>query len=345
MGKDFGGAIAELIQKSKQDAIANQLMNTDEAPRAALVDPGSQTVTTGDSSGSGPGPTQDLGTLPPDSSTFTNPSTGNVEPLQGQESQDDQLRQAMVAARLSDSTPTVGSLSATSGPTTSRVANVIPAGVSTAGTAPHTGGTMEMELRKAMLAQQLQKAQLAKATAPEPPEDPMVVAQRRATLARTLAETAQIGKDKTKQDKNPPAVNIGSEPVIDQNQLNRHIDGIYGNNAASSMASSINEPQTLPDGTPNPKAPVVSGDSVSVPVGANKNITMPLAEAQTYVKQANAIRLKQGLPAYRVPGEDQSVGATAANPYIAHNNLDVYSRAPGTWIRLPNGKVAQVPPR
>jgi hypothetical protein len=70
-----------------------------------------------------------------------------------------------------------------------------------------------------------------------------------------------------------------------------------------------------------------------------------LAQAQVYTRQANVLRLRQGLPALRVPGEDQTVGATPDNPFIAHNNLEVYSRAPGTWIRLPNGQVAQVPAR
>jgi hypothetical protein len=357
MGKDFGGAISQLMQQAKMDKIANQLMDE----QSVSDQPGAgQTISLGKlggdgSGGGGDGSTQDLGPLPADTSTFTNPATGNVEPLQGQGSTDDDFAKAIAAARLqgSPNAPTVGSdqgpqsaatgsqgdftLPSTSGP----IQGADDSG--TVGSLVHTGGTQEMELRKAMLAQQLQKAQLAKATAPAPPPDPLDVATRRAKLAKTLAGITQSTSPKA--EKNPPAVNIGSEPVIDQNQLNRHIDGIYGNNAASSMASSINEPQTLPDGTPNPKAPVVSGDSVSVPVGANKNITMPLAEAQTYVKQANALRIKQGLPAYRVPGEDQTVGATAANPYIAHNNLDVYSRAPGTWIRLPNGKVAQVPPR
>jgi hypothetical protein len=70
-----------------------------------------------------------------------------------------------------------------------------------------------------------------------------------------------------------------------------------------------------------------------------------MADAQIYTRQMNALRLKQGLPAFRVPGEDQSVGAAADNPFIAKSNLDVYSRAPGTWIKLPNGKIAQVPGR
>ena len=77
---------------------------------------------------------------------------------------------------------------------------------------------------------------------------------------------------------------------------------------------------------------------------------IPIGDAQTFVKQQNALRIKQGLSPFRVPGEESDyqgnmVGATAANPYPAQNNLDVYSRAPGTWVRLPNGKIAQVPQR
>ena len=84
---------------------------------------------------------------------------------------------------------------------------------------------------------------------------------------------------------------------------------------------------------------------MTIATGPNKSVTIPKAEAQIYIKQANALRIKQGLPAYPVLGEDATMGATADNPYPAKNNLDVYSRPPGTWVRLPNNKIAQVPQR
>ena len=361
IGKLISG-VAGAVKSSQADAAANKLMNTENAPRAALVSPGSQTVTdTGGpqpASGNTVDPNADLSTdLPEDVSsvlstptppqTFTNPSTGDVQPVAGtggtySGTNTDPLASNIAAAKLA----------------TKVVPNVIPAGVSTAGTQPFSGGVAEMKLQ-----QEFQKSQLAQQSAQAKAADEM--AKRTGTgqyaadaaLKRIQLQQAQTNLQKSQTPKpaapvkNPPAVNIGSEPVVDQNQLNNHIDGIYGKGAATSMASAINEPAQIPNPAnpgqmiANPNAPQVGTDSITVPTGPKKSVTIPLAEAQTYTKQYNALRLKQGLPAYRVPGEDQTVGATADNPYIAKNNLDVYSRAPGTWIRLPNGKIAQVPQR
>jgi hypothetical protein len=371
-GKDIQGlgtALAQGIQEARKNALANQLMD-----EASIGDqPGAgQTMSLGKLGGDGgAGQTQDLGTVPADS-TFTNPATGNVEPLQQDQGvSDDDFSRAIAAARLqsSPSAATVGNAPATSangrlgGDFTLNPSDYSAGGTafgdtgSSAGTVGgliHTGGVQEMELRKEMLAQRLQqeaaraKAADEQAKASGTGQYALEAAQKRATLAHTQAETEALKNKPAKEEKNPPAVNIGSEPVTDQGQLNRHIDGIYGNGTANDIAATLNEPDTIADPTDptktiaNPNAPVVTGNSVAV--GPEKHrVTMSLAEAQIYTKQANALRLKQGLPAYRVPGEDQSVGATAANPYPAKTNLDVYSRAPGTWVRLPNGKIAQVP--
>jgi hypothetical protein len=359
IGKLLGG-LGGAIKEAQKNAIANKLM-TDQS---ISEQPGAgQTFSLGKLGGggsdSGDGVAQDLGTVPADQ-TFTNPATGNVEPLQqDQGASDDEFRRAIAAARLQGSGSTVGS----SQPDTTtastdfslRPQDLTPSGptnTQTVGGLIHTGGTQELDLQKEILAYRLQKSKAAadaadaQAQASGTGRYALDAKIKQAQLAKIQADLQKSREPKpAKEEKNPPAVSIGSEPVIDQNQLNRHIDGIYGNGSASKLASSINEPLTLPDGTPNPNAPVTTSDSVSVPVGKNKQITIPLAEAQAYTKQANALRLKQGLPAYRVPGEDLMIGATAANPYPAQNNLDVYSRAPGTWVRLPNGKIAQVPER
>jgi hypothetical protein len=363
-GKDIqglGAALAKGIQEQKQNQIANQLMD-----EASIGDqPGAgQTMSLGKLGGDGgAGQTQDMGRVAP------NPATGNVEPLQQDQGvSDDEFSRAIAAARLqsSPSAATVGNAPATSangqpgGDFTLNPSDYSAGGTAfgdpgtsagTVGGLIHTGGVAEMDLRKAMLAQRLQqeaaraKAADEAAKASGTGQYALEAAQKRATLEKTQME---IAAGKNKPEKNPPAENIASEPVIDQEQLNRHIDGIYGTGTANDIAATLNEPDTIPDPNDstktiaNPNAPVATGNSVTV--GPDKHrVTMSLAEAQIYAKQANALRLKQGLPAYRVPGENQSVGATAGNPYPAKNNLDVYSRAPGTWIRLPNGKVAQVP--
>ena len=379
-GKDIQGlgtALAKGIQEERKNALANQLMDE----QSISDQPGAgQTFSLGklgdDGSGgsSGAGTAQDLGTLPADQ-TFTNPATGNVEPLISQGSGDD-LSQAIAAARLqgSSSAPTIGSADLNQAIGASRAASSLSGsdftlnpsdytggtafgdkggGPGTVGGLVHTGGIAEMDLRKEMLAQQLQqaaaraKAADAQAEASGTGKYALEAAQKRANLEKTQME---IAAGKNKPAKEAAAVNIGSEPVTDQNQLNNHIDSIYGKGSANDIAATLNEEPTIVDPTdpnkqiPNPNAPVVTGNSVTVGPAKNR-ITLPLEEAQIYTKQANALRLKQGLPAYRVPGEDQSVGATAANPYPAKTNLDVYSRAPGTWVRLPNGKIAQVPNR
>ena len=369
-GKDIQGlgtALAKGIQEQKQNQIANQLM-TEQAisdqPGAGVTQDLGKLPADGSN-----GTTQDLGTVAPDA-TFTNPATGNVEPLQQDQGvSDDDFSRAIAAARLqsSPSAATVGNAPATSASgqpggdftlnpsdySAGRTAfGDTGSSAGTVGGLIHTGGVQEWDLRKAMLEQRL-KAADAQAKASGTGQYALEAAQKRATLEKTQMEIA-AGKNKpAKEEKNPPAVNIGSEPVTDQNQLNNHIDSIYGKGSANDIAATLNEEPTIVDPTdptkqiPNPNAPVVTGNSVTVGPAKNR-ITLPLEEAQIYTKQANALRLKQGLPAYRVPGEDQTLGATPSNPFIARTNLDVYSRAPadssgnGGWVRLPNGKITHL---
>lgn len=356
IGKGLGGlaqAIKGAQDSARQDALANRLMNTQDAPRAALVSPGSAGTVD---------PNADLSTdlpedvssaistpnTPLDPGTYSNPATGNIEPLQG----GDQGDQGVIRGTATDYTP-----------------NVIPPGVSTAGTSPITGGVAEMKMRqefgKSALEDQINKARLADLQAKaagtgsyavQPPSE-----LDTARLAEIKARTAAIGQKKPGAVADEEPVSIGTEPVTNQAQLVKSFDGLYGKNSFADVIGSIHTPPPPP---PDPNQPIDSkaptAESVGAPVEVkdangnvtavtvgprNKRITIPIETAQKYVKQQNALNIRQGLPAYRVPGEDQSVGATQNNPYIAKNNLDVYSRAPGTWIRLPNGKVAQVPQR
>jgi hypothetical protein len=376
-GKDIQGlgtALAQGIQEARKNALANQLMDEQsisEQPGAGQTFSLGKLGDDGSGGSSGAGTAQDLGTLPADQ-TFTNPATGNVEPLTSQGPGDD-LSQAIAAARLqgSSSAPTIGSADLNQAIGASRAASSLSGsdftlnpsdytggtafgdkggGPGTVGGLIHTGGVQEWDLRKAMLAQQLQQA-AAKAKAADAQAEAsgtgryaLETAQKRATLEKTQMEIA-AGKNKPgKEEKNPSAVNIASEPVIDQNQLSKHFDGIYGNGTFSDVMSSLSNPDTAPQEIKDS-----NGVTTAVTVGPEKNrITIPIGDAQSYVKQQNALRLKQGLSAFRVPGEDQSVGATAGNPYPAKSNLDVYSRAPadssgnGGWVRLPNGKITHL---
>jgi hypothetical protein len=124
---------------------------------------------------------------------------------------------------------------------------------------------------------------------------------------------------------------IGSEPVTDQNQLISHFDGTYGKGTFARSMANIDTAKLTDDGN-------------HVTIGPpDKELTIPIGDAQVYTRQMNALRLKQGLAPFPVPGEDATLGNSAANPYIAKNNLDVYSRPSGSWVMLPNKKIAQVP--
>jgi hypothetical protein len=115
--------------------------------------------------------------------------------------------------------------------------------------------------------------------------------------------------------------------------LVKQFDGTYGKGSFSRVMSNLEQVDT----TSTPGYVLVGP--------ADKQVKVPTGDAQVYVKQMNALRLKQGLTPLPVPGEDASLGSSATNPYPTKNNLDVYSRPPGSWVTLPNGKVAQVPNR
>jgi hypothetical protein len=161
-------------------------------------------------------------------------------------------------------------------------------------------------------------------------------ALKRAQLAEANQRIA-AGKAGPKAEKNPPAENIGSEPVIDQNQLVQHFEGTYGKGSFADVMSNLDQVDT----ETSPGFVIVGPPDKPV-------AKIPIGDAQVMVKQANALRLKQGLSAFRVPGEDQTVGVTAGNPYIAKSNLDVYSRAPATadgkggWVKLPSGGITHL---
>src|SRR4029077_20125567 len=108
IGKLLGG-LGSAIQEAQKNALANKLMTDEsigEQPGAGVTQ---SLGKLGGSDGSSTTPI-DLGITPVDQ-TFTNPATGNVEPVQqDQGAGDDELRKAMVASQLqsSASAPTAG---------------------------------------------------------------------------------------------------------------------------------------------------------------------------------------------------------------------------------------------
>jgi hypothetical protein len=236
-------------------------------------------------------------------------------------------------------------------PTTGQ-ANVIGPDVGTAGTAPLAGGIAEMKLRqefqKNQLAYEAGKQRLAESLAP--PAGRLAGIQPQPGDAGAWggyqvggqAGQQQPGVASTRGPRGGQAqaqapVQIGSEPVTDQSQLAGHFDGTYGKGMFSKVMSNIADPNAVHYDDPNNPTMVTVGP-------ADKPIVkVPIGDAQAYVKQQNTIRIRQGLSPFPVPGEDSSIGADQTNPYPATNNLDVYSRPPGSWVKLPNGNIAQVP--
>ena len=338
IGKLLGG-LSGAIKEQQKNALANKLMNTENAPRAALVDPGGQNVTTTTPGQTTPG---DPGWEDPDPDPIPVQPTLGINTNIGGDSGDGynyDLSNDVAATKASQSLPT----------TTSFVPNQIPAGVSTAGTAPHTGGTQEMDLQKEILAQQVQKQSLASATAKAADEQ----AQQSGTGKYALEQQkqrlemaniqSQIDERKAKLnapakvDKNAPPVDITNEPVTSQDQLNKYVDANYGNGTSTALlsaAADASQDLTL-DSNKKPTG------MVNLLVG-KKPVSIPVSEAATYVKQANVLRRKQNLPLLRVPGEDPNLGRTADNPFPVTSKMEGLGRAPGTFVKLPDGTVMKV---
>jgi len=360
VGKMLGG-LSAAIKSSQKDALANKMM-TD-------ADIASQP---------GAGQTQDLGTLPggpqpnaadgsapiapdPDPDPIqTNQPGASVNPDFQPEYTFQDMPDLSGAVAQQKAATSLQTQPAGGGDFTLNPSDYSGPG-KTVGGVTHTGGVQEMELQKEMLSLQgtrasQQAAQTAaalkiadaQAKASGTGQYALNAALQRAKLAQ--AQKTLQPKPAVVKPEDMPVANLDSEPVDNQGQLNKHVDSLYGKGAASGIASTIMEDPMIDDpknpGTqiPNPNAPVISSDGKSITVGPkNKRITMPLPLAQTLVKQQNSLNLKQNSPLLRVPGEDQSVGATADNPYPAKNKLDALSRAHGTWVKLPTGQVAQVP--
>ncbi len=307
VGKLLGG-LGTAIQGAQKDAVANRLMNTMDAPRAALVStpggpqPGgpqpSQGVDSGDPNAdlstdlpedvsqtiggnapilnqaiaaqqlSNPGtvdPNADLSTdlpdivsptqsvqVPPD--TFTNPATGDIQPVSGTGGTysgtgiDPTLASNVAAARLS-------SVPAPAQP------GLAP-GVSTAGTAPHTGGVAEMDLMQKM--QQMQAAKASAGTAQQEAalrladmkakaagtgQYSMTAAIQRANLAAAQAKVLQpkTAKTSTKPDPNAPDVDLTQSPVANQAQLVKAYESIHGTGSFAQAMNAFNEPAQVPN--------------------------------------------------------------------------------------------------
>ena len=369
IGKLLGG-LGTAIQGAQKNAIANKLMTDADIANQ----PGAgQTINLGTlpggpqpaagsgsgGSGGGSGPDPD-----PDPTSVTYPSGGGINPdAQPTYTTEDMpdLSQAVGQQKAAASLNSQPAPQSSTGDFTLNPSDYSGSG-KTAGSLVHTGGVQELELMKEMQAMQAQKATSANTQA----EAALKLADLRAKASGTgiysmdaaikraqlMKEQASLQPKTVKPDKNAPPVNINSEPVDNDNQLNTFVNKQYGNGTSEAISSLVSdgskEIAQEVDAQGNPVIDPATGQpklssTISVPLGKNKSANIPLQELQTVVNQKNALRKKQGLPLFRVPGQDQSLGATQSNPYPVTSKLDALSRASGTWVRLPNGQIAQVP--
>ena len=365
IGKLLGG-LGTAIQGAQKNALANKLM-TDQAI----------------ASQPGAGQTQDLGTLPggpqpggpqpsssgpdPDPDPMANPVPSSVNPDyqpysftdMPDTSVSDAVAQQKTAAALPSAQPAPAPSDFSLNPSD------YSGGGKTVGGLIHTGGTQELDLQKEMLA--MQGTRQAQALAAQKGQMDLADQQAEASgtgryavdaalkRAQLLAAQTKALNPKTAvvKPEDIPITNLDSEPVNNQGQLNKYIDTAYGKGASGALASTVMNPETIPnpkagqpnepDTIPNPNGPQVSADGQTVTVGPkNRRITMPIGTAQILVKQQNSLNYKQKQPLLRVPGEDQTQGSKE-NPYPIKSKVDMVSRASGTWVRLPSGQIAQVP--
>ena len=377
IGKLLGG-LGTAIQGAQKNALANKLM-TDQAIASQPGAGQTQDLGTLDGSQSGgpqPGPPANAPDPDPDPiqqppQTFSNPSTGNVEPLQGQAPQFTtqdmpDLSQAVAQQKTASSLSTQPSAS---GDFTLNPSDYSGGG-QTVGGLIHTGGVQELDLQKEMLAMQgtrqaqalaAQKSQMdladRQAEASGTGRYAMDAALKRAQLLEAQNRALNPKTAVAKVDKNAPPTNFNGEPVTDDNQLNNFVDKQYGSGTSTAITNLISDGSGAdaaavkgPDGKPvidpltgQPKI----ASNLSVPLSKNqsgavtKSANVSLQDLQTIVRQKNALRKKQGLSLYRVPGEDQSLGSIT-NPYPITSKLDMASRASGTYARL-NGQTYKIP--
>ena len=224
------------------------------------------------------------------------------------------------------------------------------AGAGTVGGLVHTGGVQELDLQKEMLAMQgtrqaqalaAQKGQMdladRQAEASGTGRYALDAPLKRAQLVAAQSKALNPPTAKTAVVKNAPPVNINEEPVTDQTQLTKYFDGQYGNGTSAAITGQLVSGGGIPkdeNGNPLP--------NISIPVG-KKTVPVPVTDVQTFAKQLNVQRIKQGQAPLPVPGEDPAIGKARDFPYPLKTRVDALSRPHGSWVKAPNGQIAQIP--
>lgn len=307
-GEKFGGGlisgIGQAIEQNKMNAVANQLMNTANPPRAALVSPGYAPAGSPDMS---------VDTDPEDTEAATGYTADQID-----QTGTDQTAQP--------------------------VPNVIPQGVSTTGTSPITGGVAEMKLREqfaqSQLAQAAAAAKLAgtgQYAARAKPVAQGVTATVGGSSSRWLAGAGggqgpqAITKGAKPVAYQPLTGDVENDESTDNPmQIGADFDATYGQKGLYSKYLA-NISSLKPDAQGNFPLTDSKGNVIA---------TVPGADAPRWQQRTNAARIKGGLQPLGPLGTAQNPTSTAApgsqtNPVVVNSKLQVRSVPFGTWVYDP----------
>ena len=366
-GSKIGTSLSGAIQSYQKDQLANKLMNTMDAPRAALVsapNTGGPQPAQGDQNTVDPN--ADLSTdLPEDVSsqlstpsgagTFTNPSTGNIEPLQGGDSisgtnTSNVLSDSVAASKAAQTLPAV-TVSGQAPPTP----NALPAGLNVKGTAPHRGGVAELALMKEGLELQSQKATIADKLA-EAAGTGRYAAKAKAvpkggyrmstggnnpwdnadddgtSTDGTSTDGSGTGSSTTGKSKKPPPYVGGTfdaendAPNDNYHKIQTDFDGRYGGGAFKRVAPLLGNTAANSDGSYDVKDP------------KDDTKTMFHIDSQTakyFLDRMNNVGNRQGMAHIGPLGEganrySNADPGTETNPVVIHNNREFFALPYGT---------------
>lgn len=351
-GSKIGTSLTGAIQSYQKDQLANKLMNTMDAPRAALVSPGSSGGSSVATSG-GPQPAQgDQGTpesLDPDPDPIPDPNASpsgtTSDPYTFDLSND-------VAAKQAAQTLPAVTVSGQAPPTP----NALPAGLNVKGTAPHRGGVAELALMKEGLELQAQKASIADKLA-EAAGTGRYAAKAKAvpkggyrmstggnnpwdstdddgtSTDGTSTDGSGTGSSTTGKSKKPPPYVGGTfdaendAPNDNYNKIQVDFDGRYGKGSYAKVAPLIHT------ATPN----TTTGNyDIPDPKDSTKTLfSISAQDAKYFMDRMNNVGNRSGMAHIGPLGEganrysNAEVG-TETNPVVIHNNREFFALPYGT---------------
>lgn len=124
-----------------------------------------------------------------------------------------------------------------------------------------------------------------------------------------------------------------NDPLSSPKALQDRIDGLHGSGTSSFLLSHMDTP---PDLASSPGYAIFGADPNNP---SAKTVKLPVDDFNTFQKQYNQLRVKQGLQ----PIGTGDAGKSPANPIDVASDLDAAAVPPKAYIRTPDGKIRQKP--